>query len=265
MDARQSQTAVLTGMLSYVLVAFSSVLLAVLFIPRHWSVTFRNEFIHGPPARLLSRRELSLYDGEEGSKGLYLAILGQVFDVHKGHRHYGPGGAYHFMAGKDASLAFITGDFSDSGLTDDVSSLSPVQVVALYDWLVFYQRDYPSVGVVIGQFYSETGQPTEALVQVEASLAEGRRLKTQSEDEAVRFPACNSDWSAARGGRVWCSTKSGGVVRDWAGVPRRLFSSASNGVRCVCVEDPSAAEEDPNLQKYDGCHPQADSCSMGED
>lgn len=48
--------------------------------------------------------------------------------------------------GRDASLAFITGDFSDQGLTDDVSSLSPLQVVSLFDWLAFYQRHYVSVG-----------------------------------------------------------------------------------------------------------------------
>ncbi|XP_071317322.1 neuferricin [Trachinotus anak] len=250
-------------MLCYVLVAFLSVSVALLFIPRNWSVNFGNESTQGPPVRLLSTHELSLYDGEEGSKGLYLAIVGQVFDVHKGHKHYGPGGAYHFMAGKDASLAFITGDFAESGLTDDVSGLSPLQVVALYDWLAFYQRDYQAVGLVMGRFYSDTGQPTEALLQVEASLAEGQRIKAQSAAEMVRFPACNSEWSAARG-RVWCSTKSGGVVRDWTGVPRKLFSAGSSGVRCVCVEDPSAAEEDPNLQKYEGCPPHADSCSVEE-
>uniref|UniRef100_A0A3Q1F8S3 Neuferricin n=1 Tax=Acanthochromis polyacanthus TaxID=80966 RepID=A0A3Q1F8S3_9TELE len=254
----------MNSMLSYVLVAFVSVLLAVLFIPREWSVTFGYKSSQGPSARLLSKRELSLYDGEEGSKGLYLAILGQVFDVSRGHKHYGPGGAYHVMAGKDASLAFITGDFTESGLIDDVSSLSPLQVVALYDWLAFYQRDYRTVGVVIGQFYSDTGQPTQALLQVEASLAEGQRIKAQSEAEMVRFPACNSEWSATRGGRVWCSTKSGGVVRDWTGVPRKLFSPGSSSVRCVCVEDQSAADEDPNLQKYDRCPPHADSCYVGE-
>lgn len=251
-------------MFSYVLVAFVSVLLAVLFIPREWSVTFGNKSSQGPSARLLSKRELSLYDGEEGSKGLYLAILGQVFDVSRGHKHYGPDGAYHVMAGKDASLAFISGDFTESGLTDDVSSLSPLQVVALYDWLAFYQRDYVTVGMVIGQFYSDTGRPTQTLLQVEASLAEGQRIKAHSEAEMVHFPACNSEWSAARGGRVWCSAKSGGVVRDWKGVPRKLFSPGSSSVRCVCVEDQSAADEDPNLQKYDRCPPHADSCYVGE-
>uniref|UniRef100_A0A3Q3Q199 Neuferricin n=1 Tax=Monopterus albus TaxID=43700 RepID=A0A3Q3Q199_MONAL len=135
-------------MLSYVLVAFISVSLAVLFIPLEWSHKFGNESTQDLHKRLLTRSELSFYDGEEGSRGLYLAILGQVFDVHKGHKHYGPGGAYHFMAGKDVSLAFITGDFTESGLTDDVSSLSPLQVLALYDWLSFYQREYQPVGIV---------------------------------------------------------------------------------------------------------------------
>lgn len=51
------------------------------------------------PVRLLTADELSLYDGGENSKGLYLAILGQVFDVEKGRKHYGPDGGYHFFTG----------------------------------------------------------------------------------------------------------------------------------------------------------------------
>lgn len=252
-------------MLGYALVAFLSVLLAVLFLPHDWSVSWGKESQKVPPARLLNGAELSLYDGEEGSRGLYLAILGQVFDVHKGHKHYGPGGAYHSFAGKDASLAFITGDFTESGLVDDVSSLSPLQVVALYDWLAFYQRQYQHVGLVVGRFYNENGQPTEALREVEELLAEGQRLKSQSEAEKVRFPACNSEWSTGRGGRVWCSTKSGRVIRAWTGVPRKLYSPVSGHVQCVCIKDPSAASEDPRLQKYDGCPSDADSCMVGDD
>lgn len=64
---------------------------------------------------------------------------------------------------------------------------------------------YP--GVLIGRFYNEAGEPTEALLRVEASLAEGKKLKAQSEAERIRFPSCNSEWTAASGGRFWCSTK----------------------------------------------------------
>uniref|UniRef100_A0A8C6TUQ3 Uncharacterized protein n=1 Tax=Neogobius melanostomus TaxID=47308 RepID=A0A8C6TUQ3_9GOBI len=74
-------------------------------------------------------------------------------------------------------------------------------------WLSFYHREYKHVGFVIGRYYTATGQPTETLLQVEASLAEGRRLKVQTEADNARFPPCNSEWSASSGGRVWCSTK----------------------------------------------------------
>lgn len=51
------------------------------------------------------------------------------------------------LPGKDASLAFVTGDFTEIGLTDDISSLSPLQVMVLYDWLAFYQKHYQAVGM----------------------------------------------------------------------------------------------------------------------
>lgn len=77
----------------------SYVLLAVWFVPRDFSDILVNESTQGPSEWLLSKSELALYDGADGSRGLFLAILGNVFDVHQGHKHYGPGGAYHFMAG----------------------------------------------------------------------------------------------------------------------------------------------------------------------
>lgn len=52
-----------------------------------------------PRARLLSAAELRRYRGAPGEPGLYLALLGRVFDVERGHKHYGPGGAYSGLAG----------------------------------------------------------------------------------------------------------------------------------------------------------------------
>ena len=49
--------------------------------------------------KVFSKEELKKYTGEDGSPGLYLAILGQVFDVSRGAKHYGPKGGYHFFTG----------------------------------------------------------------------------------------------------------------------------------------------------------------------
>ena len=49
---------------------------------------------------MFTKEELSKYDGSEGSPGIYLAILGQVFDVSKAPNFYGPNGGYGFFAGK---------------------------------------------------------------------------------------------------------------------------------------------------------------------
>lgn len=56
--------------------------------------------LHG---RLFSKAELSRYSGGKGSPGLYLAVLGQVFDVRKGIKHYGPSGSYRFFAGAEGA------------------------------------------------------------------------------------------------------------------------------------------------------------------
>ncbi|KAG9281741.1 neuferricin [Astyanax mexicanus] len=250
-------------MLRYLL-ALSAAGLALWWAPQgRWLLQFSPAV---DPGRLLHQQELSQYSAAEPSKGLYLSLLGRVFDVGKGRKHYGPQGGYRFFTGRDASKAFVTGDFTEDGLTDDVSDLSPAQIVALYDWLTFYQKDYTPVGRLIGRFYTETGEPTDALRQVEASLAEGLRLKAQAEEENQQFPSCNSEWSSTSGGRVWCSTKSGGVHRDWTGVPRMLFSPGSGHTRCVCVQpDAQKQSNNPNLKEYKDCSTHAESCLLSQD
>lgn len=47
--------------------------------------------------RMFTTSELRQYTNLEN--GLYLSILGQVFDVTKGDQHYGPGGNYHAFIG----------------------------------------------------------------------------------------------------------------------------------------------------------------------
>lgn len=50
--------------------------------------------------RLYTKKNLAQYDGESESLGLYLAILGRVYDVSDGKKYYGPGGGYSFFSGE---------------------------------------------------------------------------------------------------------------------------------------------------------------------
>ena len=42
----------------------------------------------------------------------------------------------------------------------------------------------------------------------------------ENDVEKQMFPPCNVEWSQAEGSRLWCTKKSGGITRDWVGVPR---------------------------------------------
>ena len=69
--------------------------------------------------RVFTKAELAQY--VDIKHGLKVAICGQVFDVSKGAEFYAKGAGYGFFAGRDASLAFATGNFK-TNLTDNVGA-----------------------------------------------------------------------------------------------------------------------------------------------
>ncbi|KAF4522010.1 hypothetical protein B566_EDAN010859 [Ephemera danica] len=164
--------------------------------------------------------------------------------------------------GVDGTRAFVTGEFNETGLIDDVSGLNPKQLKSLYDWLEFYKKDYKYVGKVIGNFYDSAGEATKELRKVLKAVRQVEKDEQAINKEKQALPPCNVEWNQEQGFRVWCTTKSGGVKRNWAGVPRRLVD-AGVSPRCVCVE-PKTAVSDPRLGEYEDCPPGADSCWVRE-
>nr|XP_026653357.1 neuferricin [Zonotrichia albicollis] len=116
-------------------------------------------------------------------------------------------------AGRDATRAFASGDFSPAGLVDSVSGLSPAELLSIHSWLSFYSDNYEPVGKLVGRFYDENGAPTAALREVEAAIEEALKLQAESDQQQQQFPPCNSEWSSAKGTRFWCSRESGGWYR----------------------------------------------------
>lgn len=154
---------------------------------------------------LMSATELARHDGSDPNIPVYIAILGRVYDVDKGRRHYGKGSGYNVFAGRDSTPSFVTGMFSREKATDDVSGLSPEEMIGIKDWMDFYRKDYTYVGKVVGRYYDENGKPTDALKQAKALIKEGKRLKEIQKGEDKKFPPCNSKWSQTEGAEVWCS------------------------------------------------------------
>ncbi|XP_072047928.1 neuferricin-like [Amphiura filiformis] len=215
--------------------------------------------VQSTPSRIFSLEELKQYDGSEESKGLYLAFLGKVYDVSKGKQHYGPGGGYSFFAARDATRAFVTGDFTDEGLVEDIDGLSPREMLEVKHWVEFYEKDYTPVGILEGHFYDANGKPKEALHKAEAQIKEGLKEQAAAEEDKKRFPPCNSEWKQGSG-RVWCSNLSGGVSRNWEGFPRKYYTQGAANWRCACVR-----EEHLNkamFREFEDCPPTSVSCKL---
>ncbi|VDO33338.1 unnamed protein product [Onchocerca flexuosa] len=224
---------------------------------------------------VLTKEQLSFFDGTRPSKGTYLAILGRIYDVQKGAKHYGPGGSYHFFAGRDATRAFVSGDFSEKGLVDDIENLGDQDLLGIFDWIKFYEKDYDLVGYLQGTYYDASGKPTSRLKEVIKLIKNALHWKNTQLEETKVFPPCNSEWQKNIGGRVWCTKKSGGIEREWAGVPRKLFDARSKSYRCACVKNfgsplsnfpgmdknsENGDLENPNLEEYKDCKPTSTTC-----
>ncbi|KAL7634119.1 UNVERIFIED_CONTAM: hypothetical protein RMT77_015447 [Armadillidium vulgare] len=225
--------------------------------------------------------ELKEFAGREGDEGLYLAFLGIVYDVEKGRKYYGPNNSYSFFAGRDATRAFVTGDFTEKGLIDDVSDLTPEEYLGILEWDKLYKRDYKSVGKVIGKYYDENGNITPFRKEVEKLFEEAKGQKALEDEEKIQFPPCNSEFNMDIGSKVYCTSASGGIERSWVGVPRKFFILGSKRERCACVKNfgKSAIDlqdgevesdtetgrgdlDNPNVREYDNCEPDEDFCYL---
>lgn len=145
-------------------------------------------------------------------------------------------------------------------------TLSPDELLSLYDWTAFYDKDYQFKGRLIGRFYREDGTETEYARQVMAKLEVAREKKRAIEaqrQKEVHYPPCNMEWKAGQGTHVWCTKLSGGVSRDWNGFPRQYYTAGVADPRCACVA--AANLQSASVKEYQGCDPNSESCTIPDD
>lgn len=115
--------------------------------------------------------------------------------------------------------------------------------------------------------------------------------KAAKKRETDLYPGCNIQYiSESQKSKVWCTTlrwatlgdcwlvlifniyflvynfHSGGVKRNWTGVPRKLQMLDENGklsVRCACVQpDKLSKAELAHIIEYDGCDANSITCQV---
>lgn len=132
--------------------------------------------------RVISPEELQ----EKGDGDtLWLSILGEVYDVSAGKQFYGEDGPYRIFAGRDGSVCFLTGIFTEEEAAKPLSVLTPSQLYGLEDWRKSYVENekYLFVGVLEGSLYDGEGNPTEELKALQVVIAEEKVKVDQKEKE----------------------------------------------------------------------------------
>lgn len=134
---------------------------------------------------------------------IWLSILGEVYDVTSGEQFYGGGGGgYGIFAGRDASVAFITGQFNDEEAKKGLDSLSIKSLSALEHWRDFYEKSdkYHFIGLLVDpRYYDEEGKPTPALLEYREREETFKEMQSQfHEDEKQRAEDGKEKRSAAK-------------------------------------------------------------------
>lgn len=213
------------------------------------------------PVRLWTKSELEKRKTDE----ILLSFMGIVYNVTAaGKSYYAPGKEYSIFAGRDATRAYLTGNFTHD-LSDNISDLDESTYGDLKNWSSFYEQSYPQVGLLEGQYYDSQGCPTAETQRIYMALAKLSQEAEKQKEESIVLPECNSEWNAdTKKSRVWCSKSSGGVERSWAGVPRIYVNDKSNSQQCICYSEESKVDAAlaKKLKVYPGCQIDAQECNL---
>mmetsp|Transcript_70979 Transcript_70979/g.126337 ORF Transcript_70979/g.126337 Transcript_70979/m.126337 type:complete len:319 (-) Transcript_70979:128-1084(-) len=220
-------------------------------------------------APVWSVEELAAHSGEDHSKPLLLAIVGEIYDVGPGKQHYGPGRSYNAFAGRDASKGFAAGA-EEEDLSSSLADLEAGDIAEVLRWRDEFYRtheEYRFVGFLNERYYNEEGAPRAALYKLEKLKDAAGRADEARQAMENRFKSCNSRHEADKPTfEIWCDNS----YHHPGSTPVHLFQRlppASPGKerevfgRCACVpasEQVKAAgvmpgNEDFRLMNYAEC------------
>ncbi|CAG9783917.1 unnamed protein product [Diatraea saccharalis] len=257
------------GRLHKIIISFTIILLGIFYkdVEKKFETYFSNylqstkDLTNEKSKDIYTLEELAQYNGAIKSQ-LYLAIIGTIFDVSKGSKHYGEGSPYNYFVGKDASRAFITGNFKDNSVNKDhILDLTCDELITLLNWKTTLKEKYRHVGIVIGRYFDQNGKETDYMNQFYERVDHCKYQKQLAKEEERKYPPCNISWSEEEGTTVWCTRSSGGINRSWTGVPRQLYTPGEDKPRCVCV-NMTNNNQVALFKEYDNCSSTSTLCHI---
>lgn len=109
-----------------------------------------NKVLKPFPKGDLTLEELRKYDGRDEEGRVLLSVCGEIYDVTKGAKFYGPDAPYANLAGRDATRALALFDVDAIKDTwDDYSDLSITQMNNVTEWVEQFKEKYVYVGKLV--------------------------------------------------------------------------------------------------------------------
>lgn len=103
-----------------------------------------------------------------------------------GQQYYAKGSGYHIFAGRDGTIPFITGNFTEEECNKHSDELTAAQLYALdHDWAEFYAKEekYPFVGFLCCRFYDSNGFATEETIRIKERVKGYEKIKAAKDKE----------------------------------------------------------------------------------
>lgn len=133
---------------------------------------------------VIKMEELKKANGKDTDK-LWLAVLGEVYDVAKGHDYYGEGGPYSVFVGRHGCVPFVSGNFTAEEAAKPCSSLEDNQLLGVEQWREFYEKEekYPLVGILECELFDKDGKPTEEMEKLQTRIQEQKKVAAVKDAE----------------------------------------------------------------------------------
>lgn len=101
-----------------------------------------------PQVGEITLEEMSKCTGEDPFRPILVALRGQIYDMSEARNFYGPGGAYHVYAGREAARALGKMSLSAKDCTAEIDDLTEKEKETLQQWETKFSSKYKVVGQV---------------------------------------------------------------------------------------------------------------------